>query len=367
MDFVYFFSLLSFAVSFLAADATLQLICPLQTLYQLGASKSDTGNLIRVLPVGPTILAARFPYGETFPGRPTGRWSNGRLMIDYTAMALGLPLLNPYLDNKASFNNGVNFAVAGSTALNSSFFAMRGVIVPSFITPLSGQLSWFKTYLASICSTPTECDGKLRRALIFVGEIGGNDINYPLAQGKSLQEIQTYLPFINQAIINTTREIIQAGALQIVVPGNFPIGCFPFGLSALASNDSTSYDEFGCIRSLNNLVLNQNNNLKLAISSLRREFPDVVIIYSDYYNAFLSVLRGAPILGFDRENLLKACCGRAPFNPLSPQFCGNPGVPVCLNPRRYVHWDGIHLTQEANRRISEILMRDILLRIRCIR
>ncbi|KAG8367539.1 hypothetical protein BUALT_Bualt16G0082400 [Buddleja alternifolia] len=121
------------------------------------------------------------------------------------------------------------------------------------------------------------------------------------------------------------------------------------------------------MRSLNNLVTSQNNDLQLALSSLRREFPDVVIIYADYYNAFLSVLRGAPILGFDRRNLLKACCGSPIFSPFSPQFCGNPGVATCPNRREYIHWDGLHLTQEANRHISKILIRDIILRIKCIR
>ncbi|KAK6118967.1 hypothetical protein DH2020_047305 [Rehmannia glutinosa] len=287
-----------------------RIICPFQALYQLGDSTSDTGNLVRVLPVGPTLPAARPPYGNTFPGTPTGRWSDGRLIIDFTASALGLPLLNPYLNKNASFKNGVNFAVAGSTALNSSFFASRGIIVPSSVGSLNDQLNWFRTYLSSICSTPQ-------------------------------------------------------GALQIVVPGNFPIGCFPYALSAFASNDSTMYDEIGCIKSLNNLATFQNNNLQVALDSLRREFPNVVMIYADYYNAFQTILRQTSIFGFDPRTLLKPCCASREFNPVSPQFCGSLGVPVCQNPNRYIHWDGLHLTEEAHRRISKIIVTNILLRIKC--
>ncbi|KAL0392585.1 UNVERIFIED_CONTAM: hypothetical protein Sradi_2481300 [Sesamum radiatum] len=41
-------------------------------------------------------------------------------------MSLGLPLLNPYLDKTATFNNGVNFAVASATTLDPSFYLVRG-------------------------------------------------------------------------------------------------------------------------------------------------------------------------------------------------------------------------------------------------
>ncbi|KAH6756223.1 hypothetical protein C2S53_004322 [Perilla frutescens var. hirtella] len=352
-------------MSMIATYAT-NIKCPIQSLYQLGDSLSDTGNLVRILPVGPTLPSARPPYGETFPGRPTGRWSDGKLIIDFMAIAFGLPLLNPNLDRNASFRNGVNFAVAGATALNSSFFASRGIIVPPYVGSLCLQLASFRTYLASICSTPQECADNLERALVLVGEIGGNDINYALQQGKSLDEIQAYVPFINQAISHATREIIRAGASRVVVPGNFPIGCFPFTLSAFASNDSTAYDELGCLKSLNNLVLYQNNNLQVALNALRREFPDIAIIYADYYNVVRSIIRLAPVFGFDRTTLLKPCYRISQFIRQSPGFGGDPSVPVCPNPHRYIHWDGLHLTQEAYGRISQIVVDDIIAGIKCL-
>ncbi|KAH6816610.1 hypothetical protein C2S51_021430 [Perilla frutescens var. frutescens] len=364
MDIALLFCLISISISIIATDAT-NIKCSIQSLWQLGDSLSDTGNLIKILPLGPTLPAAKPPYGETFPGQPTGRWSDGKLIIDFTAMAFGVPLLNPSLDRNASFRNGVNFAVAGATALNSSFFASRGVFVPP-TSSLSLQLASFRTYLASIYSTPQECADNLKRALVFVGEIGGNDINFPLQQGKSLDEIQSYVPFINQAISNATREVIRAGASRVVVPGNFPIGCIPFALSAFATNDSSAYDEFGCLKSLNNLALYQNNNLQAALNDLRREFPGVAIIYADYYNAFRSIIRLATVFGFNRTTLLKPCCQSRQFNPQSPGFCGDPSVPVCPNPHRYIHWDGLHLTQEAYGRISQIIVDDIIVGIKCL-
>ncbi|KAL2245071.1 UNVERIFIED_CONTAM: Acetylajmalan esterase [Sesamum indicum] len=58
-------------------------ICKFDQIYQLGDSISDTGNLIREIPIGAATAFARLPYGETFFKNATGRCSNGLLMIDY--------------------------------------------------------------------------------------------------------------------------------------------------------------------------------------------------------------------------------------------------------------------------------------------
>ncbi|KAL0368584.1 UNVERIFIED_CONTAM: Acetylajmalan esterase [Sesamum calycinum] len=224
-------------------------------------------------------------------------------------MSLGLPLLNPYLDKTASFNNGVNFAVASATTLDPSFYLVRGIIVPP-LPSLRPQLSWFKTYLTSFCSTPTAW-----RIAIYVPQ---------------------HIPF---AILVLEGELIQLGASQVVVPGNFPLGCFPTFLAVARKNSSTTYDDFGCVKSVNDLTSSENNNLQGALNSLRNEFPDTVILYADYYNAFLSLLRQATTFGFDTEKLFIPCCGDdGVYNVLLPTFCGGLGVPVCPNPNVRIHW-----------------------------
>ena len=85
--FTFFYSsLLTGLYILVAANASRgNFLCPFDSLYQFGDSISDTGNLIRVPGVGPTLPAARFPYGQTI-GRPTGRWSDGLLIIDFTGI-----------------------------------------------------------------------------------------------------------------------------------------------------------------------------------------------------------------------------------------------------------------------------------------
>lgn len=51
-------------------------------IYSLGDSITDTGNLVKEAPPGMFETIKHFPYGVTF-GRPTGRCSDGLLMIDF--------------------------------------------------------------------------------------------------------------------------------------------------------------------------------------------------------------------------------------------------------------------------------------------
>lgn len=58
-------------------------------LFNFGDSLADAGNLIQN--GTPEILAtARLPYGQTYFGKPTGRCSDGRLVIDHLGTASSL-------------------------------------------------------------------------------------------------------------------------------------------------------------------------------------------------------------------------------------------------------------------------------------
>ena len=66
-------------------------------------------------------------------------------------MDAGLPLVNPYLNKDALTRHGVNFAVAGSTAL--SFEALSQKKISSLVTnsSLDQQLDWMFSHFNSIC------------------------------------------------------------------------------------------------------------------------------------------------------------------------------------------------------------------------
>jgi len=58
------------------------------TLFVFGDSYADTGNLKLSEP-----CSWKDPYGVTFPEKPSGRFSNGRVLTDYIGTFSSLSLL----------------------------------------------------------------------------------------------------------------------------------------------------------------------------------------------------------------------------------------------------------------------------------
>ncbi|GJN04782.1 hypothetical protein PR202_ga22354 [Eleusine coracana subsp. coracana] len=334
--------------------------CSVNAIYSFGDSIADTGNLLREGPVGFFANIGSYPYGQTLRKKPTGRCSDGLLIVDYFAMALNLPLVSPYMDKAADFSRGVNFAVAGATALDRVSLLQSGVVMPPASVPLTSQLDWFKSYLNATCSSPEDCATKLANALFLVGEIGGNDYNYAFFQGmRSVDSVKSYVPQVINTVMDVTKELIELGATQIIVPGNFPIGCSPSYLTLFSSFGSADRDERGCLKSYNSFAEYHNEQLQAAIDGLRKVNTDINIIYADYYGAFMHLIDHASILGFDEGSLLQACCGAGgTYNFNINMMCGEPGTSTCTNPARHVSWDGIHLTQQAYRAIALALIMD---------
>ncbi|KAI5331724.1 hypothetical protein L3X38_021850 [Prunus dulcis] len=86
---------------------------------------------------------------------PTGRCSDGCLVIDFIAEFLGLPLVPPYLESQSfnqsvqNFEGGVNFAVVGATTLDAAFLFLkqRGILIHIPTTLL--EFNW--TGLKRLC------------------------------------------------------------------------------------------------------------------------------------------------------------------------------------------------------------------------
>ncbi|KAK1285848.1 GDSL esterase/lipase [Acorus calamus] len=162
-----------------------------KAIYCIGDSLADTGNLA-------TYNATNtppFPYGETYFHRSTGRYSNGRLIIDFIAQEIGLPFIPPYLDGSGGhgFKWGANFAVSGATALPVRFLQAMG-ITPLAPMSLDVQLGWFKKFLSSICESIASCSDHFKESLFFISEFGINDYDTMLLQGINRTQIRTFVP-----------------------------------------------------------------------------------------------------------------------------------------------------------------------------
>lgn len=155
------------------------------------------------------------------------------------------------------------------------------------------------------------------------------------------------------------------GTTRVIFTGSVPIGCYPYILTEFATNNTADYDERGCLKNINNLIVYKNNIFQKAIENITKEFPDVTIFYGDFYQAFVQILEES-LEGANKNVALKACCGTGGnYNYNRRRFCGGAGATVCSHPSQYIHWDGIHLTEDATRRLGTILQAGALDALNC--
>ncbi|XP_031488142.1 GDSL esterase/lipase At3g48460 [Nymphaea colorata] len=321
-------------------------------IFAFGDSYTDTGNTDSM--TGPSAFqsVSNLPYGETFFHRPTNRYSDGRLVVDFLAQALGHPLLPPYLHSKQlDRQNGANFAYAGSTALDYDFYVKNNVTFDLTNTSLQTQLHWFSSFLESSGGRAVDVGS----ALFWVGEIGANDYAYSYFSSVPYTTIRTL------AIKNTAdflQALLSKGAKYIVVQGLPLLGCLPLTMF-LAPNDER--DQFGCVKNGNARAYEHNSLLLTKIQALRAANPDAVIVYADYANAHRRILEHSRLFGF--EELISTCCGSGgPQNFDITATCGSGATSMvtsqkakaCANPRAFIIWDGVHFTEAMNNALWDL-------------
>uniref|UniRef100_A0A0E0L7A9 Esterase n=1 Tax=Oryza punctata TaxID=4537 RepID=A0A0E0L7A9_ORYPU len=321
-------------------------------MFSFGDSTVDTGNICaNKSAADPLVLTmAQPPYGITyFGGHPTCRCSDGRLVVDFLAQALGLPLLPPSKVSGGDFRRGANMAIAGATALDFDFLESIGLGFSFWNNgAMNLQLQWFRQLLPSICATAPQ---------------GGNDYNAMVLFGFIVDQAKKYTPKIVDNIASGVEKLIAMGAVDIVVPGLMPFGCFPLYLSVLQSSNKSDYDEYGCLKPFNELAIHHNSLLQTSLAVVQARHcrssssssppPAAVrIMYADYYTGVARMMQNPASSGF--RSGITACCGAGggEYNWELDARCGMKGATACADPSSAVCWDGAHTTEAANRIIA---------------
>ncbi|GAU23539.1 hypothetical protein TSUD_40170 [Trifolium subterraneum] len=126
-------------------------------LFAFGDSYADTGNFL-------SAPSYALPYGITYPGKPTGRFSDGRILTDYVAsfMKIESPAtLHSIMFGSSESKYGVNFAVGGTGVYDTMVHG------PNMTT----QIDYFEELLRQNLYTKTDLESSI--ALVSVAGVRG--------------------------------------------------------------------------------------------------------------------------------------------------------------------------------------------------
>ncbi|KAL6567861.1 hypothetical protein OROGR_001529 [Orobanche gracilis] len=398
MEFLRFIKLLFSILSSLpfSSLAYAKTPCDFPAVFNFGDSNSDTGGLSAAFGQAPP------PNGESFFRGPAGRYSDGRLVIDFIAESLGLPYLSAYLDALGSnFSHGANFATAGSTirpqnttlhqsgfspfSLNVQYYQFNDFQRRSKIIRSQGKFNfcrgskklkqplylWVGAKLLTILPPQTLqmrdiLRGVFKRLLpraehfshaLYTFDIGQNDLTAGYFLNMTTDQVRAYVPDVLNQFKTVVKDIYDHGGRSFWIHNAGPVGCLPYVMDRLLIT-AGQVDKAGCASPFNEVAQYYNLRLKEAVVQLRKDLPLAAVTYVDVYSVKYELISQAKKHGFVHP--LRACCGHGggKYNYDMHLGCGSK-IEVngkqavvgksCKDPTAAVNWDGVHFTQAANK------------------
>ncbi|XAR51924.1 Alpha-L-fucosidase [Bertholletia excelsa] len=337
--------------------------CDFPAIYNFGDSNSDTGGITAAFEPAPA------PYGEHYFGKPAGRASDGRLIIDFIAERLKFPFLSAYLNSIGSnYQHGANFATGGSTILRPNETIYENGISPFYLGMQVTQFTQFKARSSELYSQATAADraqlpnpDDFSKAL-YTLDIGQNDLSMSFRSMSDdhlraeipdmVNKFASSIPDMISQFAAAVKQLYEEGARAYWIHNTGPIGCLPVN-TIKVQNPKTGYlDEQGCVKSQNEVAKEFNRQLKDRVTRLRKELPQASVTYVDIYAAKYGLISSAKKQGF--EDPFKICCGHHE-NGIDI-WCGKRanvnGTEIysgsCENPSKVISWDGVHYSDAAN-------------------
>ncbi|KAG5250870.1 esterase [Salix suchowensis] len=329
-------------------------VCEFPAIFNLGDSNSDTGTL------SAAFTPPNSPYGDTYFHMPSGRFSDGRLIIDFVAKSFDLPFLSAYLNSLGtSYTHGANFASARATIrFPSPIIPADGGYSPFYLDVQYQQFLQFKERSQIIRKQGGKFaklmpEEEYFREALYTFDIGHNDIGAGIFSNMSIEEVKASVPDIVNTFSIYVKNIYELGGRSFWIHSTGPIGCLAYVLTAFPSAEK---DSAGCAKQYNEVARYFNYKLKEAVSQLRKDLPLAALTFVDLYPVKYSLFTEPKKYGFELP--LIVCCGYGgKYNYSDAALCGETitvnntkmVVGSCDNPSVRVNWDGSHYTDAANK------------------
>ncbi|ONI30360.1 hypothetical protein PRUPE_1G246600 [Prunus persica] len=338
--------------------------CSFPAMFNFGDSNSDTGGLSAAFGQAP------YPNGETYFRTPSGRYSDGRLLIDFIAESLRLPHLSAFLDSVGSnFSHGANFATAGSTIRPPNTTISQIGVSPISLDVQLVQFLDFRTR-SQIYQKKGEVFGKLLpkkeyfSQALYTFDIGQNDLTAGYKLNLTTEQVKAYVPDVLSQLSHAIKIVDEQGGRSYWIHNTGPLGCLPYVLDRFLVNPA-QIDKYGCADQFNEVAQYFNQRLKEALLHLKKDLPLAAITYVDVYSVKRTLITQTKTYGFG--NPLIACCGHGgKYNYNRYAKCGTKktinGIETviaksCNDPTVQINWDGVHYTEAANKWIFQQIVK----------
>ncbi|KAL9244051.1 hypothetical protein vseg_017866 [Gypsophila vaccaria] len=304
-------------------------------LFAFGDSLVDTGNNNDLLTLGRCNFP---PYGVNFhDGLATGRFSNGRLTIDFYAEALGIKkYVQAYLDPSLQVQDlltGVSFASSGS-----GFDSMTSHLAS--VRSLNEQLKMFKRYRRRIKSVVGYRRAEfILRNSIFIVAAGSWDLAntyFALPFRRVQYDVDSYTTFMLKRASLFLKKLYRLGARNIGVSNVPPLGNIPTARTLAGGLTRESAEHY------NQAVEMFNIKLNVEVQYLNNTLPQAKLVYIDLYGIMTDILHNKTRYGF--EVIDRGCCGSGLIE--AGPLC-NPFSRIC-DSEKFVFWDSYHPTEAVN-------------------
>ncbi|XP_059460856.1 GDSL esterase/lipase At1g29670-like [Corylus avellana] len=300
-------------------------------LFVFGDSLSDNGNNNNLFTLAKTNYP---PYGIDFPMGPTGRFTNGRNVIDILAQLLGFDdYIPPFANAKGEeILKGVNYA-SGGGGIRSETAQELGDQISMDQQLQNHQITVLE--MNQMLGNHNKSAAEYLSKCIYVVAIGSNDYvnNYFLPRFFLTSRIYTpqqYAVVLNHQLSQQLTTLYKYGARKFAVYGLGALGSTPYERNSCGSGTNVS----ACVDNINNAAELFNDGLKSLVAQLNQNLINATFIFinstgiASSSSSMASMVADVP------------CCKVSSVTGLCVPF-GNP----CSNRSQYLFWDALHPTE----------------------